>query len=64
MKKAAVLLKKNIEFPIMILVYVIFTVLHNFGIINSYIMQVAMLADTIKTAAFCRALTKTSRRRE
>lgn len=44
MKKAAVLLKKNIEFPIMILVYVIFTVLHNFGIINSYIMQVAMLA--------------------
>ena len=44
MKKAAVLLKKNIEFPIMILVYALFTVLHNFGIINSYIMQVAMLA--------------------
>lgn len=44
MKKAFAVCKKNIEFPMIALIYFIFTILHNMGIINAYIMQVAMLA--------------------
>ena len=36
--------KRNIEFPVFALIFVVMTVLHRFEIINAYVMQVAMLA--------------------
>ena len=44
MSKVLDILKKNIEFPIMILVYLLLNTLHNLGIANSYVLQVVMLA--------------------
>lgn len=44
MGKMITVLKRNIEYPVYVIVFLVLTLLHNFGIVNSYVMQVLMLA--------------------
>ncbi len=44
MGKVLKVVKNNLEFPIFLLFFLLVTLLHNAGIVNSYIMQVLMLA--------------------